>query len=351
MSDKKKPENVEPKLQPLVIRSEDDAIALLVRAHEGKVEPFSTLMFDGWPTLNLHLTGEKFHQSITPSVMKGLLEFQRQIYHAYALAKYDDATRRLNSSERSDFEIRVDVKDGSSDLGINFTEIAIKLVEQLGSKMTPGNIVFTVISIAIMFFGNSAFANYLNNRKEIKLREIDSATERARLESTQFISQEETNRMKVIQSMALQHPLVQKISNIAQDAQGEIVRTMRVAETAEVGGIAVEPEDAEMLTRNTRRLPTIERLDGIYQIKKIDWTNPTHVKVRVENITTRVVLDADVQDETLDGRHKKLLKDAEWGRGNVQLEINAKRIGDVYREVVILGVKKITTNEGPPLPP
>lgn len=93
-------------LPDIVIRSEEDAYEVLRRARDRELGPYNRIIFDGWPTLNLYLQGEKFHQSITPTVMKGLLEFQKGIYRSYAAAKYDHPAKRLSEKERDELEIR-----------------------------------------------------------------------------------------------------------------------------------------------------------------------------------------------------------------------------------------------------
>lgn len=125
-------------LPNIIIKSEEDAYEVLSNALAGTIQPFGTVIFDGWPTLNLNVKGRKFHQSLTPTVMRGLLEFQKGIYQSFAAAKYNYPSKRLSESEKKDLEIRVDVHEGSSDLDINFNEIALKLVEQLGGANGAG---------------------------------------------------------------------------------------------------------------------------------------------------------------------------------------------------------------------
>ena len=165
-------------LPDIVIRSEEDAYEVLRRARDRELGPYNSIVFDGWPTLNLYLQGDKFHQSITPTVMKGLLEFQKGIYRSYAAAKYDHPAKRLSEQERDDLEIRVDVNDGSSDLEINFQELATKLFEQMVGKMDSQDIAVTIITIAVLYFGTSAYRSFLESRKETRIKEISDETQR-----------------------------------------------------------------------------------------------------------------------------------------------------------------------------
>lgn len=139
------------KLPQILIRTEQEAYDVLELALNDQLQPFGAIVFDGWPTLSLHLTGEKFHQSITPTVMRALLEFQKGIYRSYAAAKYDSPAKRLTEAEKDALEVRIDVKDGSSGFEINFPEVAVKLVEQIGGKMDPTQLLIAIVSIAVLY--------------------------------------------------------------------------------------------------------------------------------------------------------------------------------------------------------
>ena len=82
-------------LPNIVIRSEEDAYEVLRKARDGELGPYNSIVFDGWPTLNLYLKGDKFHQSITPTVMKGLLEFPRGVGRFCPAAKDDHSSMGL----------------------------------------------------------------------------------------------------------------------------------------------------------------------------------------------------------------------------------------------------------------
>jgi len=336
----------EPNLPDIVITSEEEAYQVLRAAKDGKLEPFANLVFKGWPTLNLYLQGDKFHQSITPTVMRGLLEFQKGIYQSYAAAKYDHPTKRLSQEERDALEIRVDVNDGSSDFEINFQQIAIKLIEQLGGKLDPVHVLITVVSIAVLYFGTSSYKSYLENRKDIRAREITDDTQRKTLEAMKFASTQETERLKIMSDLAQNDHRIENITRIAYEAQTEVVKSMAAGNKAAIEGIALPPGMAESLTRNARRKSTEVRLDGVYRLVKLDWTDPLKFKVRVYSTTTGTEFDADVQDDSLTGRYKEYLREAEWSRSPVSLKINAKVFGaEQYHDAVIVAVEPV-----PPVP-
>lgn len=336
------PASRQPKLPDIVIRSESDAYRILADARDGAIQPFGKIVFKGWPTLNLNVQGDKFHQSITPTVMRGLLEFQKGIYQSYAAAKYDHPTKRLSEDERSALEIRVDVKEGSSDFDINFQELAVKLVEQLGGKMDPVHVLIAVVSIAVLYFGTSSYKSYLENRKEIRAKEVSDETQRKTLEAMQFSSAQETERLKIISDIAKSDHRIENITRIAYEAQTEVVKSMAAGNKAVIEGIPLSAAEAETLTKNARRRSTEVRLDGVYRLVKLDWTDPSKFRVRVYSTETGTEFDADVQDDSLTGKYKEYLREAEWSRSPVALKINAKVFGaEQYHDAVIVAVEPV----------
>jgi hypothetical protein len=327
-------------VRDITIKSEKDAFAVLKLADEGKVPEYGKIIFDGWPSLNLYLKGAKFEQSLTPTVMKGLIEFQRGIYQSYAAAKYSHPTKRLSSEEKDDLELKVEVHKGSADLQINFQEIAIKLVEQLGSKMNPTEVLIAVVAIATLYFGRTSYKDYLENRVKARERESTDEVQKETLKQLRFSGEQETERMKIIASLASKDGRIENITRIAHDTQTDLIRSLAAGDSAKVEGVALTPEQAEELTRNARRKSSHIRLDGVYRLLKIDWSDSLKFKVRVSDVASDLQLDAEVQDESLTGQYKAALREAEWSRKPVRLEINARVIGDSeYRDAVIVSAK------------
>lgn len=328
-------------LPDIVIRSEEDAYEVLRRARDRQLGPYNSIVFDGWPTLNLYLQGDKFHQSLTPTVMKGLLEFQKGIYRSYAAAKYDHPAKRLSEQEREDLEIRVDIHDGSSDLEINYQELAAKLLEQMVGKMDSQDIVITIITIAVLYFGTSAYRSFLETRKETRIKEISDETQREMLAAQKYTTEQETKRAQIIADLARENSKVDNIVQIAFDAQTDVVKAMAAGRSSKVDDILLDAGIAESLTQNARRRSEEVRLDGVYRLIKLDWTDPNKFKVKVFNTKSGISLDAEVQDDSLTGKYKEALREAEWSRSPVLLKINAKTFGnELYRNAVVISAEK-----------
>lgn len=330
------------KLPDIIIRSEAEAYDILTKALEGDIPEYGQILFEGWPTLELYLKGEKFDQSLTPTVMKGLIELQKGIYRAYSVASFGSPKKRLTDDEKRDLEIKVDVKGGSSLLEINFGEVAQNLIQAIGGRMNSKDLLIAIVSIAVLYFGDSSYKNYLENRKEIAIKESSDETQRKTLETLKFSSEQETKRAEIMANIAANYPKISGIASEARTAQAEVVKSLSAGDQSRVGDVALTPEITSSLTKNARRTSSEVRIDGQYKILKLDWSDPLKFKVRIYSPKTGIQLDAIVQDDSLDGKHKEAIKAGEWSRKLVDLSVNAKLIGDGdYREAVILSASLI----------
>ena len=179
------------------IRNESDAYDLLQGCFEDKIsiDKEFDIKFDGWPVLEIKIEGEKYSSTITPPIMKGLIEFQKGIYRSYAFSKYNTYNiNKLSKREKEDLEIQVKVSEGSSLLGIDFQAAFENFLTSVANKLEPTHAIITAISIAVLYFGNSAFRSYLQNRKEIRAQEAKSKESLALIHAQQFASEQETKR-------------------------------------------------------------------------------------------------------------------------------------------------------------
>ena len=209
--------------------------------------------------------------------------------------------------------------------------------------MAPVHVLITVVTIAVLYFGNSAYKTFLESRKEVRLKEIADGTHRKAIEALTFAGQQETERAKVISDLAANNHRIGNISRIAYQAQSELVKSLAAGDSASVEGISLGSSIAEELTRNARKKSQDIRLDGTYRLVKIDWSDPLKLKVKVFNVDNRITLDAEVQDDSLTGKYREALRDAEWNRVPVNLRINAKVFADNdYRDAIVISSEPLT---------
>lgn len=323
----------------LLISTEKRAYEALQQALEGKLPPNTTLKFGDWANLSFVVRGDGYDASITPPIMVGLLDYQRGIYRAFASVKYGNPNKRLSDEEKQLLQINVKVSKGSAQYQVSAEELLKHFITETMTKMTPEQVLIAVLSIAVMYFGGSFLRTLLDNRKEVRIKEVGDETQRATLEAMKFSSEQETKRTAILAEALRQQPRLKAAAAEAVDAHSALVKSVRDADEAEIADVHIERDEAVVLTRNGRHDVTQARLDGKYRLLKLDWSEPGSFRVKVERITDNLAIDADVQDDTLTGAYKEILKTAEWNRKPVFLSINAKKVGDNYRDAVIVKVE------------
>ena len=332
-------------MSTLLITTEAQAYSALERALAGKLPSDTELKFENWPKLTFVVRGDGFDASLTPPIMIGLLEFQKSLYKSYASIRYGNASKRLTNDEKDALQISISVKKGSSDLTVPFDELAKHLITELVQKMPSEYVLIAVLSIAVMYFGSSFLKTLLDNRKEVRLKEITDDTQRKTLEAMKFGSQQETQRSAILANAMSRLPELGPASVAAIEAHSEIIKSIGTAESADISGVTIDGDTALTLVQNKRHRSTEARLDGLYRLLKLDWSEPGSFKVRVGRVSDNLILDAEVQDDTLTGAYKDILKAAEWSRKPVLLSVNAKKVNEEYKNAVIVRVEEGTESK------
>lgn len=321
----------------LTIRSEEDAYDLLKKLVDKSVNVNDQqLSFEGWPTLTLRLQGDGYQSTITPPVMKAFLELQQGIYRSYAVAKYNTPHKRLTNEEKAALEIRVKVEPGSSMFSIDMQQLLERLCHELVGKMDPTTILISVIGAGVIWAGQSMYKHYLDQRTDVRKAEIKSEADRALLEQLKFGQEQETKRAEIMAAAFGQNARLQTIANISEDTKAALIKRSASADVIEIQGVELTGEVADELVKNARRKSEEIRLDGMYRILNVDSSNPEEFKVKVKCQASGDEFVAKVQDKTLEGRYLEALKDSEWKRKPVRLQVNAKSLDDVIKDAIVI---------------
>ncbi|MEI7341405.1 hypothetical protein WCT87_07945 [Pectobacterium brasiliense] len=326
-----------------VIRGEDDVYALLSKLINGEDSPSDLkVLFEGWPKFKIKLVGEQFQSTITPTVMKAFLELQAGIYRSYATACYGSPNAtKLTREEREMLEMVVEVEPGSSKFNVDFGEILQNAVDGVVGKLESKHILIALLSFSVLYFGDSAYKNYLENRKDVRQAEIKSDEQRELIKHLTFTSKQETERALIIATAAAQNSRVHTISELSKDTKAEVLKRASSADKIELQGIQLTGDEAEELSKNARQQAIEIRLDGNYRILNVDSSDPSEFKVKVRSLENGDEFVATVQDLTVDMSHKLALQRGEWDRKSVRLTINAKQRpsdGTIYSAKVIQAV-------------
>jgi len=334
--------------EPHIINSLSDALELLKRALNDELDHYD-LQISDLNKFSMHLTGDKFHQTITPSVMKGFIDLQNAIYRSYAQIKYNEASiLKLSKHEKEVLELEVKVVDGSAGFELNIQELFEKLLGLLVGKMTSKHIFILVLSTILLYGGYEVHNNYLENQKEIRLAEIalekDVSEKQERLATVALLSDRSTNETNEVLARAAQvAPQVKTIKEEAKNASHSLIKSAQAAESIDFddGNIRLSGEAAKELTKTLPNKWTDVRIDGIYHVVNVDSSHSAKRKIRIRNIETQQEILAILENDTLDQKNLNLIQEAEWGYNPVYLKVRAKELNTMYKEAQIIEAKEL----------
>lgn len=333
----------------IVIRSEQDAYDTLQLASAGKLPEHVELRFEGWPKLEIIVRGDGYQGTINPSVMHGFIEFQKAIYRTFALARYNSTNvNRLTQDEKDALELWVKVDVGSSRFTVDIQALLERFVEKAGDKVTPKSLVIIALIVATGYFGDSSFKNYMEERRLTRVAELQSEERIAELEAKRYAESLDVQRMQILADAVKDEPRAANIREYADDAHRDLVRSVRKAEESSIGGVTIEGEVANELTKNARRESKEIRLDGRYRVQVVDASQIDVFKIRVRDEESGEEFIAMVQDDSLDNRNKAVIREAEWARQPVLLTINARMVGDEIRKAIVIGARELVASNALP---
>lgn len=334
--------------EPHVINDLDDVVALLKEALNDQLDHYELRVAD-LEKFSMHLTGEKFHQTITPSLMKGFIDLQNAIYRSYAQIKYNEPTiLKLSKEEKDELELEVKVINGSSGFEVNVQELFEKLITLLAGKMTSKHIFILVLSTILLYGGYEAHSNYLENQKEIRMAEIalekDVSAKQERLATVALLADRDEDDTKDILAQAAKFaPQVNNIKEEANNASHSLIKSAQAADSIDFdnGKIKLTGEAAKELTKTSPNKWNDVRIDGVYHVVNVDSSHSAKRKIRIRNIETQQEILAILENDTLDQKNLNLIQEAEWGYNPVFLKVRAKELNSTFKEAQILEAKEI----------
>lgn len=323
-----------------IIKNEDDAYEILKEVLKNEFD--GSISLKGWPRLNVHLSGEQFHQSLTPSVMKGYIELQASLYKSYAATAYNDAdARRLSRDEKESLEFTVSVQNGSAQLEVNLEETLKYLIDKVSGSMTSHDLLILLLGTGLLYTSGAVIKNFLNNRKTIRMKEIDKEERIESLKTIENMSDKETQRTQLLVKAITKSQQLQAIEPHASDATSELLRSFSTAESTDIQGVRVEGDAIRELSLNARRKPEEAKFDGEYRVLRVDSSDPLVLRVRVRSEDDGEVIEAAVQDELMSQRNKAALQGALFTRQTIFLTVTGRLMDGKLKDAVIRQVKPL----------
>lgn len=328
------------------ISSENDAFALLEEMKQRGLSDRDAkpkIVWNKWPTIDIHLPNTPAEGSISPTMMAAFLELQKTIYRTHSLLSSGTSNlRTLSRIEREELEFTVKVKKGSSGYSIDLNEIISKLGNEVVSKMSGTELVITVIALALILGGHQAYRAYLNQKTEQKKIESEDSGTKQLLENHQAQLAHDTKRYEMLTSALVSKPILREIEAETNRSRDEILKAVAEEGGGQVMGVDLPKDFANEISSTTRRQSKDVNLAGKYRIAKVDTTIADGFRVTLEDTETGEEITASLLDAMVSSAHRTALQKAEWSKVPVFVEMKARRLRGRIIDAVVIGVREVT---------
>ncbi|MGZ2403869.1 hypothetical protein [Rhizobium ruizarguesonis] len=294
-----------------------------------------------WATAHFNYSGEVFNQTITTSVMKGLIEYQTSFYRSLALLLKDDArVTRLTDAEKASFELVFSVNEGSSD----FLAGAAEQLQTFGKaieKMNGRQVLIAVLTLLVLYFGSGMVTHYMDNQLDEKRIELD----RARLQSEdsdkkqlydflEGVITKDPNRA-VLNRAIKSSKKAAEVSDHSLRAMDEIIRNDGGADSITVHNTKISSSNIQAITRATRSRSENIVITGDFLVTAVESDDTSAYTVRLEGVEDGQVILAELEDPLIGSRAQKAIASAEWSHKPIRVHITARQVGDAIRDAKI----------------
>lgn len=327
------------------INTEDEAWEVLRQLLDGEIDPKTlTLDFSGatWANFKAVYRGEAFHQSLTPSVMKGLIEYQNALYRCVALLLRNDArVNKLTDEEKDRFELTFQVRNGSSDLGAQAVTLLKQLGGQIIDKLAPEHVLFCALFISVAFFGTRVLDRVLKHAAEKHKTELDAEADVQLIGLVKELVQSDQKKWELFDRLSQAIPQLRQIDQQSSGAFDAILHASQGADELELQGRLLTSPTIRRLTQSSRRSAKDVIINGLFLVSNVDAKTSVGFVVKFEEVGGQGrTITANLTDVILGDRYGRVIKRATFSKEPIRARISARQIGDQYLDAKVLRASK-----------
>lgn len=315
----------------IIIKSEQQAFKYLEEALRGEFDgDASNISFERWPLLTIRLKGKGYDSTITSDVAESLVQLQQALNRAYAReVKKTTNARALTAEEKRSIKFKAKVKQGSSLVEVDLGDFSQKLIAALVDKMEPQQLIATILGLGLISGGVVAYRSFLKHRSEDVKVQLDAQSRIA-------LSQEETKRNEILVRAITAKPELGYAQQDFDDVRREVLKSAGDADSITVQGFELSNLDARRIAATPRTESEDVQLNGHYLIQKIDWTQPSEVRLWLASTDENLNFVATLKGTSLTDDLRSKLQASEWDRKRIHMSINGTRLrGEITTATIV----------------
>lgn len=223
------------------------------------------IQFDGWPILYINIKGDKFHSSLTASMIAGMASMNEAFQRAYVMAKYGSSKlNSLTNEDRQALDVVFKVKEGSTESTTDWSDTANRAMTFLQQTMEnmSGAEKMTVL-LALISALTIGGCYYLHQKRASKKDELEAKSDDIQ---TVVTGMKDAFQIASELKAAGETPASRKIEKLSETAKAAVLKSVaNDAESAVVGGEAYT--GAQLLdfkNRQSKNRESRENFDNFY---------------------------------------------------------------------------------------
>lgn len=205
---------------------------------------------------------------------------------------------------------------------------------------------------------NKAWATYIQAKSSEKIAELEGAVKldeqkQNMLHQLEVLKEANSNalehakinqeNMKLFTQAIAMNPKLKQIAEVVDDSKETMIRAMANsgAETVEFQGIALETSVAKELVTTPKNKWLPSRLDGVYQIINIDYSNTEAYRIKLKDTSSEFEITAIFEDLTSNNENIDLLTTVANSRLPIRVNMNVSKFGDSYKDATIVSIASL----------
>lgn len=296
-----------------------------------------------WVSAHFNYKGDNYNKTITPSMMKGLLEYQNDFYRSAALLLKDDArVTRLTDIEKSKLQFVFSVEEGSSDILSKVTEQIQAIGGEAFKKMTGKQILIGFLVLIVLYFGHSAGVHYIDSLTEASKIELESKRIEAEQEDQRQlydflrdVIKGNGDKTKVLNKAFKESSYASTIGDHSSHAMEELLKNTDGVDALTIQNVKFPKEVIRQITRSHRSSSKNLVLKQLFLVEGVVSKDSDAYIVNLKKIDSDEIITATLEDPLVESRYQNAISKAEWSRTPVMVHIVGRQVGDHVRDAKI----------------
>lgn len=310
-----------------------------------------------WIKFNFLLKGDKYQQSLTAPVMKGLIDYQAANYRSIALIlKNKSIVSVLNDKQKDQFELIFKITEGSTGADADGKGIAEILNSsttlEAVKKMSRLQVFTLILTYLLMSYGQGIYAEHLKGVTDVERIRADDARDVRQTEAQDKRDARQTDvinglleadrrKAELIEKLISKNTKANEIVVNQENAADSLLKNTDGAEYVILQGRRISRPQLDSLNKQTRRRAQPVFFDAKFIVRGNSPIEGGGFNLTIENTDTGDLFTAALIDPLVIAKATPVQK-AEWGSRPVRLQVRAKDKGDGPYEAEIVKVYRQT---------